>query len=137
MALNISRVEYYYITVEDSHGKGYWLLEHLRQQGVGLVAFTAFPVGSGKSQLDFIVEDRDQFYAAMKSAGVKPTGPRRAFLIQGGDEVGAIVDLHSKLSSVGINVHAANGVSAGNGGFGYVLWVKPEHYEEAAAALGV
>ena len=137
MALTIRRVDYYYTTVEDKHGKGYWLLEHLRQQGVDLIAFTAFPVGSGKSQLDFFVEDSDKFATAMASAGVKSTGPRRAFLIQGGDEVGAIVDLHSKLSSVGINVHAANGVSAGNGGFGYIIWVKSEHYENAAAALGV
>lgn len=137
MAVTIKRTEYFYTVVEDKHGKGYWLLEHLRQQGVGLVAFTAFPVGSGKSQLDFVVEDSTSFAAAMASAGVETIGPRYAFLIQGEDDVGAVVDLHFRLSNAGINVYAANGVSAGNGGFGYILWVKPEHYERAATALGI
>ncbi len=67
----------------------------------------------------------------------KAVNPKHAFLVQGEDDVGAIVDLHQRLSSAGINVHAANGVSAGSSRFGYVLWVKPQDYERAARALGV
>jgi hypothetical protein len=34
-------------------------------------------------------------------------------------------------------VHAANGVVDGKGRFGYIFWVKEDHYEEAAIALGI
>jgi len=137
MATRVRRVEYYYTTVEDKHGKGYWLLEHFRQKGVNLVAFTAFPLGAGRSQLDFITEDADTLKKAAAEANIDLVGPKRAFLVQGEDKVGAIVELHYRLTDAGISVHAANGVSAGTGGFGYVLWVKSEDYDRAAVALGV
>jgi hypothetical protein len=137
MAVTIRRIEYYYITVEDKHGKGYWLFEHFRQNGVNLAAFTAFPLGGGRSQLDFVPEDAEKFRAAAAAANVDVVGPKRAFLVQGEDKVGAIVELHYKLSTAGINVHAANGVSDGTGRFGYILWVKAEDYDLAAQTLGV
>ena len=137
MATLIKRIEYYYCAVEDKHGKGYWLLEHLRQKNVNLAAFTAFPTGGGRSQLDLIPDDAEALKAAAAEAGVSLVGPKHAFLVQGEDDVGAIVELHQRLSSAGINVHAANGVSAGSSRFGYVLWVKPQDYERAARALGV
>ena len=129
MATEIRRVDYFYVTVEDKHGKGYWLLEHFRQKGVSLVAFTAFPLGAGQTQLDFIAEDAEKLQTAAAEANVNLVGPKRAFLLQGDDKTGAIVELHYKLSTEGINVYAANGVSGGGGRFGYVLWVKPEGWE--------
>lgn len=137
MPILIKRIDYFYCTVEDKHGKGYWLLEHLRQKSVNLVAFTAFPVGSGRSQFDFIPDDAEKLKAATTEAGVALVGPKQAFIVQGEDDVGAIVDLHRKLSSAGISVYAANGVSSGSSQFGYVLWVKPEDFEKAAQALGI
>ena len=137
MAILIKRIEYYYCAVEDRRGVGYWLLEHLRQKNVNLVAFTAFPTGGGRSQFDFVPDDAGKLKAATAEAGVTLVGPKQAFLVQGDDNVDAIVDLHHKLSSAGIDVYAANGVSAGSALFGYVLWVKPEDYERAAHALGV
>ncbi len=137
MAVTIRRIEYYYTTVEDKHGKGYWLLEHFRQKGVNLVAFTAFPRGAGRSQMDFVPEDAETLKAAAAEANISLVGPKRAFVVQGEDKVGAIVELHHKLSSAGINVFAANGVSDGTGRFGYILWVKSEDYDSAARVLGV
>ena len=137
MAITIRRIEYYYTTVEDKHGKGYWLLEHFRQKGVNLVAFTAFPRGAGRSQLDFVPDNAEKLKAAAAEANISLVGPKRAFLVQGEDKVGAIVELHFKLSSAGINVYAANGVSDVTGKFGYIIWVRPENYEAAARTLGV
>jgi hypothetical protein len=131
------RIKYFYTEVEDKHGKGYWLLEHFRQKGVNLIAFTAFPRGAGRSQLDFVTDDTDQLQAAAAEAGIHLVGPKKAFLVQGEDNIGAIVDLHYILYSAGISVHAANGVSDGRGYFGYILWVKAEDYEHAAHVLGV
>lgn len=137
MTLSIKRVNYYHTTVDDKHGKGYWLLEHFRQKGVNLQAFVVFPLGGGKSQLDFVVEDVEILRQAALSAGIKLTGPKRAFMAQGDDEVGAIVDLHRKLTAAEINIHAGSGLSGGAGSFCYLFWVRSEDYEDAASALGI
>ncbi len=137
MGLAIKCVEYYYTTVDDKHGKAYWLLEHLRQQRVNLTAFTVFPLGGNRSQMDFVADNTENLQSAASAAGVQLTGPKRAFLVQGKDNVGAIVELHQRLSQSGIGVHAASGVNDGEGRFGYVFWVKPGTFDKAAAALGV
>ena len=58
-------------------------------------------------------------------------------LIQGQDRLGVLYEYHFKLANAGVNVYASNGTTDGRGGFGYVLWVKPEDYTKAARALGV
>ncbi len=133
----VRRTDYYYVTVEDKRGEAYWLLQHFREKGVNLLSFTAFPLGGGRSQLDFVTDDAQRLINACKEAGVHLIGPKRAFLVYGEDKVGAVVDLHAKLSNAEVSVHAANGVVDGKGRFGYVFWVKPDDYEEAALALGV
>ena len=64
-------------------------------------------------------------------------GPTRAFLVQGDDELGAVAAIHKKILDAEVNVFASWGVSDGRGGFGYVMYVRPERYEEAARALDV
>lgn len=137
MAEKIRRVEYFYVVVEDKPGEGSRLLKNFREKGVNLIALTAFPLGDGRSQLDFFPESTEKLQKAATDAGLTLVGPKKAFLIQGEDRIGALVEHHMKLSNAGINVHAANGVSDGSGRFGYVLWVKPEDFEKAARALGV
>ena len=132
----VRRIEYFYATVGDEPGEGRRLLEHLSEKGVNLVAFTAFPVGSGKAQLDVIPESPAQLRKAAADAGVDLVGPKHAFLIQGDDRIGALHQYHLLLANAGINVRAANGTCGGTGTFGYILWVAPEEYERAAEALG-
>lgn len=135
MEITIKKIDYYYTTVEDKHSKGYWLLEHFRQKGVKLKAFTAFPLGAGRSQLDFVPYDAAILEKAAAEVGTPLIGPKKAFLVQGEDEMAVLIEMHFKLSSAGINVHASNGVSDGAGRFGFILWVKPEDYEAAVEAL--
>ena len=137
MTVSIQTVEYYYTTVDDKHGKAFWLFEHLRQSEVNMIAFTAFPLGGGKSQLDFVPDDSKKLLMASKQAGIKLVGPKKAFLARGDDKSGAMVEAHSKLATAGINVHAANGISDGSGMFGYIFWVNPEDFPKAAEVLGV
>ncbi|MCP4703851.1 MAG: hypothetical protein GY865_13085 [candidate division Zixibacteria bacterium] len=137
MTLSIKRANYYHTIVDNKHGKGYWLLEHFRQKGVSLEAFVAFPLGGGRSQLDFVVKDVEILRQAALEAKVKLTGPKRAFMAQGDDEVGAIVELHQKLTAAEINIHAGSGLSGGAGSFCYLFWVNSDDYEDAALALGV
>lgn len=137
MADTIRKVDYFYMTVEDKPGEASRLLQHFSEKGVNLVAFTAFPLGDGRSQLDFFPESIEKLQKAAADAGLTLVGPKKAFLIQGEDKIGALVEHHLRLSNARINVRAANGVSDGSGRFGYVLWVKPEDFEEAARTLGV
>jgi len=48
------------------------------------------------------------------------------------DRPGAVAEIHRKLADAGINVTAANGCVAPNGGFGMILWVKQDRFDLAA-----
>lgn len=135
MISTVKEVEYYYSLVADKPGEARKLLEFLSEKNVNLQAFTVFPVGDGRSHLDLFPTDPELLKAAAEDAGIPIIGPRKAFLIQGEDHVGALYDCHLKLSNAGINVHASSGVIEGTGRFGYVVWVNPEDYEKAAEAL--
>ena len=67
--------------------------------------------------------------------GLVLQGPHRAFLIQGDDELGALVGYHQRLCDAGINVVHATGVADGRGGYGYLLQVKAEDFAEAERVL--
>ncbi|MFH1763133.1 MAG: hypothetical protein ABIF09_02975 [Gemmatimonadota bacterium] len=135
MASTVKEVEYYYALVADRPGETRKLLEFLSEKMVNLLAITAFPVGEGQTQIDFIPSDPEMLKRAASDASMSLVGPKRAFLIQGTDEIGALYDFHLKLYNAGINIHASNGVVDGTGRFGYVIWVDPAVYEKASKAL--
>jgi len=135
--MKIRRVKYFHATVKDLPGEAYKLLAQLASAEVNLLAFNAVPVGPEQTQLVIFPESVESLAHAAERTGLIMTGPQRAFLIQGDDKLGALVDLHRKLSDSSINVYASSGVTDGRGGYGYVLYVRSEHYENAAAALGV
>lgn len=137
MAELIKLVNYYYVQIEDLPGSGRRILEHLSEHGVNMVAFTAFPLGGGSTQIDFIVDDASLLKRAAQDAGVTLVGPKKVFLIQGDDRVGALHEQHLKLANAGISVTASCGANDGKGRFGYLLWVKPEDVEAAARALAI
>lgn len=137
MLEKVQAVEYFYSIVEDQPGEGRRLLEFLSAHSVNLLAFTAFPMEDGRAQLDFFPEDARQLKAAVEEAGMTLIGPKNAFLIQGEDRPGVLVEYHLRLADAGINVYASNGVCDGDGRFGYVIWVKPQDFDRAAKALNV
>ncbi len=132
---SVKNVEYYYTIVADRPGEARKLLDFLSERTVNLFALTAFPVGEGKSQIDLFPEDPEILKQAAEDAQVTLEGPRKAFLLQGEDRIGALYDFHLKLSNAGINIYACNGVVDGTGRFGYVIWVNPADYEEASKVL--
>jgi hypothetical protein len=103
---------------------------------VNLQAFSAFPEAR-RAQLDFLPSDAAAFVAVAKAAKIKVKGPKKAFLINGDDRVGAVAGICEKLGSAKINITAVDAVCAGAGRFGAILWVKPRDVKKAAAVLGV
>jgi hypothetical protein len=135
MISSVKDVEYFSIVVADKPGEARKLLEFLSEKSVNLLALTAFPLGEGESRIDFFPEDPAPLRQAAEDAEVPLVGPKRAFLIQGEDKIGALYDFHLKLSNARINIRACNGVVDGTGRFGYVIWVDPADYEEASRVL--
>ena len=135
MADSVRRVEYFYATVPDTPGEGLRALTALRDSGVDLLAFLAFPTGGGQSQIDLVPSDPAALTEAAASAGVALSDAKQAFLVQGADRVGAVADTVETLANAGINVTAAAATGA-SGSYGMILWVAPADVESAASALG-
>jgi hypothetical protein len=136
MADTIELVDYFYIEAPDKPGEGARALAHLRERGVNLLVFSGFPRGR-RAQLDFVPADAAAFRAAARAAKWKVTGPKKAFLIQGDDRVGAVAEVAERLATAGVNVTAMDALCAGSGRYGAILWVKPADVKKAAKALGV
>jgi len=136
MADSTRLVDYYYAMVPDKPGEGAQLLRVLRDARVNLLAFSAFP-SQRKSQADFVPADSAAFVAAAKAAKLKLKGPKKVFLIDGDDRVGALSEVMAKLGAAKVNVTAVDAVCSGMGRFGALLWVQPKDLKKAAAALGV
>ena len=137
MAYQIRRVDYYYVTVKDEPGEAYKFLSHLASLGINLLAFTAVPSGQNSAQLTLFPESSLNFQQKAKQAGLAYYGPHHAFLVNGDDELGALVEIHNVLFNARINISASSGVTDGKGEYGYVMYLKPEDYDRAAKALGI
>ena len=136
MAERVRVVDYFYTTVSNKPGEGARALRVLSDAGVNLLAFSGFPAGR-QAQLDFIPEDPRAFREAARRAKWKVTGPKRAFLIEGDDRIGAGAELMGRLAGANINVTAIDAVCAGGGRYGVLLWVPPRDVRRAAKLLGV
>ena len=137
MSFRVSRVDYFYAKVADRPGEAYKILDTLAELGVNLLAFTAIPMGPAYTQLTLFPEDSHLLRREAEKATLELDGPHPAFLVRGGDYLGVLAAVHERIFRAGVNVYASTGVTDGRGGFGYVIYVRPEEYEQAAAALEV
>ncbi len=132
----VRKVDYFTMQVSDKPGEGARALDALREAGVNLLAFTGFPEGRRRAQLDFVAEDTAALKAAAKRAKMKLSPKKSAFLVQGEDRPGAIAEIMGRLAAAKINVTAIDGLCAGGGRFGAILWVKGPDIRKAAKVLG-
>jgi hypothetical protein len=137
MAYTIRRVEYFHSTVVDQPGEAYRVLSALAGLGVNLLAFTAVPVGPDRTQLTLFPAEPSKMASEAEKAKMMLDGPHSALLLQGDDELGALVEVHEKLYRAKVNVYASTGVSDGQGKYGYVIYVREEDCKRAAKALEV
>jgi hypothetical protein len=133
----IRKIDYYDAAAADKPGEAARILTALEEAGVNLIAFSGFPQGARKAQLDFIAEDNTALKNAARKAGLTLGPKKTAFLVQGEDHPGAAAAISRKLSEAGINLTAMQTICAGSGRFGGLFWVKPPDVRKAAKALGV
>ena len=134
MADTIRQVAYFYVQVPHRAGEAAKALRALKDAGVNLLAFSGFPEGR-RAQMDFIPADAAAFKTVAKANTWKLVGPKRGFLIQGDDRVGAVADIIGTLADAKINVTAIDAVCA-DGRYGALCWVAPRDFKKAAKVLG-
>jgi len=132
----VRKVNYCYPVVPNRAGQGARILSEISGEGINLLACSGFPVGGGRSQLDLVVEELGPLRRLARKNGWRLSKPKKGFLIQGTDQVGAVNRHLQKLADAKINVTAADAVAAGQGRYGMLRWVKPRDYARAARALG-
>jgi len=136
MGETIRLVDYFYMEVPDKPGEGARVLGQLKAAGVNLIGYSGFPKGR-RAQLDFIPADPAAFKAVARQNRWKLVGPKKGFVIQGDERVGAVADLLGVLAAVKISVTAMDAVCAGADRYGAILWVNPKDVRRAAKALGI
>ena len=135
MADRIRKTDYFSVQVSNRAGKGARLMAALRDQGVNLLAFTGFPNGA-RAQVDFVPENSAALRRAAKKMKLNLGKRKTVFLLQGDDRVGAIAGVLEKLAAARINITAMDAVTAGNGRYGAIFWVKPKNVARAARLIG-
>jgi hypothetical protein len=138
MSYSVSKVAYFSTTVEDQPGEAFAVLTALADLGVELLGFTGVPAGDHRTQLTLFPKDVTRLQDLVtRVVGLELDGPHPAFFVQGGDGLGALVRVHQDLSTAGVNVSASSGVADGLGGFGYIIYIRPEEMVLAMRALGL
>ena len=112
-------------------------LPQLSGLGIDQVAFVAVPTGPSNTQLTIFPDDSQKLISEARSAGMTLDGPHPAILVQGDNDLGALQDIHNRLFLANVNVYASMGVTEGKGGFGYLIYVRPEGFERAMEALEI
>ena len=135
MAYRVRKVKYCKMTVSSRAGQAENVLNAITEAGINLHAFSGFPIRAGKSQVDFISDESAAIQRIAKRLGWRMSQTKKAFLVQGSDEMGAIHKIFKKLADEKINVTAADAVAAGVGRYGMIMWVKPKVYNRAARVL--
>lgn len=134
MAETVHVVDYFYVMASNKPGEGARILNTLKEAGVNLLAFSGFPKGR-QAQLDFFPTDAAAFKQVARRAKWKVVGPKRGFLLQGDDRVGAVAELLERLATAKINVTAVDAVAV-NGRYGAIFWVDPKDVKKTATLLG-
>jgi len=136
MANRVRKVNYCYVKVSARAGQGAAVLDEIQKAGVNLLAFSGFPIGGGRAQIDLVGDDMTGVRKVAKEQGWRLSAIKKAFLVQGDDRVGACYRQIKKLADKKINITAADAVAAGKGRYAMILWVKSKDYARAARALG-
>ncbi len=136
MADRVRKINYCYTKVPNYAGQGEEALRALREAGVNLLAYSAFPIVGRRAQMDFIPENMPAFKKVARKNGWRLSKVKKGFLITGQERVGAVHRHLAKLSDANINITAVDALSAGQGRYGMILWVKPKQHARAARALG-
>jgi len=135
MAESIREFYYHYVILDDGPGNLTGVLQNLCERGIRLLAFSCFPYGKGKMQLDLIPQDPAILVRVLEEMGLGVSARKAGFLVRSDEGPCAIRDVLTQLEQARIRIIAVQAVAAGLGRSGALLWVKAEDVERAARVL--
>lgn len=135
MADRVTKVSYCYVTVPSRSGNGARILGEIKDAGIDLLAFSGFPAGKGRAQLDLVSKRIGPIRTLARRNGWRISKIKKGFLVHGDDKPGSVHRHIQKLADERINITAADAVSAGKGRYGMLLWVRPKDYRRASNVL--
>ena len=135
MADSINIVTYFSVVVPNKPGEGAKVLVGLKDAGIQLTGFWAYPIKGKKKQLDLVPTDAKAFGKAAKKLGLNVAPKQSCLCWIGEDHPGALAGAAVKLGDAGIPVHAAQAISTGEGKFGCLVQVAAEHLKKAKKVL--
>ncbi len=137
MSYQIRKLNYYYAITQDKPGEAHKILSILADVGVNQLAFNTMQMGPERAQITLFPEEESLLLNVAKKAGLNLDGPYNAILVQGSDEMGALVEVHEKLHNANINIASSTAIADGSGSYGYLIYVRPNDYNKAAEALSI
>jgi hypothetical protein len=137
MSYKIRRLNYYYAITQDKPGEAHKILSILADVGINQLAFNIMQMGPERSQITLFPEDDAKLMSVAERAGLNLDGPYNAIMVQGSDELGALVEVHEKLQNADINIASSTAIADGCGSYGYLIYVRPDEYNKATKALSI
>lgn len=134
MADTVRKVFYYSTTVSNRPGEAFRVLSTLVSAGINLLACKGLQTGR-RSRIDVVPDDTRKFAAATKKAKLRFSQKKAGFLVQGEDRPGAVADNLKRLAEHEINVEAVDGVTAGSGRWGAIIWVDSKDLARTGRVL--
>jgi hypothetical protein len=134
MADVVRKVQYYSTSVPDRPGQAFRVLQTLVCAGIDLLACVGTQRGR-RAHIDVVPGDTRRFGAAARKAGLAFSRKKAGFLIQGNDRAGALAEHLQRLAERRINVTAVDGLSAGAGRWGAIVWVDEADVARAGRVL--
>ncbi|MGE5337980.1 MAG: ACT domain-containing protein [Gemmatimonadota bacterium] len=131
---SVRKVYAFSTTVSNRPGEAFRVLSTLVSAGINLLACAGRSTGR-RSHIDVVPDDSRKFAAAVKKAHILFDQKKSGFLIQGDDRPGALADHLKLLADHGINVAAVDGLAAGKGRWGAIVWVEPKDATRAGRVL--
>ncbi len=137
MSYKIRKLNYYYAITQDKPGEAHKILSILADVGVNQLAFNTMQMGPERAQITLFPEDEFLLVNVAKKAGLNLDGPYNAILVQGTDEMGALIEVHEKLHNANINIASSTAIADGSGSYGYLIYLRPDDYDKAAEVLSI
>ena len=135
MAESIREFYYHYVILDDGAGNLTGVLQRLCERGISLLAFSCFPYGRDKMQLDLIPQDPAILVRVLEEMGLGVSARKAGFLVRSDEGPCSMRDVLMRLDQARIRITAVQAVSAGLGRSGALVWVKPEDVQRAGSVL--